>query len=206
MLLDWLRFDVRLMQWLRLWNVLKAIHIYGWWAILCWPFELILGSLHVFGVSHVLQLLLNGRHARMLSVEEKQIAASIFQDKINYSLVRLNGKSRIARRMRIAFVTGNLINFYRGMSYKLFVHEMTHVFQFQCVGLVYIPRCLMAQYSREGYNFGKVEDHEDILRGESRLSKLNYEQQAEFVETIYANQEAESILAMNVNDYRWIQL
>lgn len=192
------------MQWLRLWDVSNAIHIYGWWVIVCWPFELVLGSLHVFGLGHIIQILLSNRHTRVLNPTEMSIAHSIFADKINYALVRLHGKSRISKKFRIAFVTANQINFARGMSYNLFIHEMTHVYQYQRVGLVYIPRCLMAQYSREGYDFGTVEQHWDIIRGEAKLNKLNYEQQAEFIETIYGLSSQPE--AIHVQDFTWINL
>jgi len=186
MFADWLRFDIRFFQFLSIWNLPKIIRIYGWWTIIFWPFEWMLGLLHLIGFSHVAQPLLKNRSTRRLNEREINIAKSIFGDRLKYDLVSMNGSSRIARRLRIAFVTGNQINFNDKMSEPLLIHELTHIYQYQQVGLVYIPRCLKAQYSREGYNFGEVVDHLDILNGSTGLGKLNYEQQAEFLETLYA--------------------
>ncbi len=193
---DWLRIDQRLWQYLRLWNIFRAIHIYKWWTVIFWPFELLLGVLHVLGMSHVLMYCLKTKSTRSLTPEELQIGKLVFGSQMDYQLVRLNPASKIARKLKIAFVTGNQINFDQRMSDRLLVHELTHVFQFQQVGIVYIPRCLKAQHSREGYDIGEVLDHIDILNGLSHLGKLNYEQQAELLETLFV-QRNNAALAYN---------
>jgi hypothetical protein len=54
-----------------------------------------------------------------------------------------------------AFVTGNLINFDTDERFDrpTFIHELTHVWQNQNVGPVYLSHALVAQAS-EGYNYG----------------------------------------------------
>ena len=187
MIMSWLRFDIRLMQWVKLLYFPKTFYIYGWWAILFWPIELILGMLHFLGCSYIAELFFR-TGADRLSAKEVQVAQSVFGSNLDFDLIRINKHSRYAKRLRLAFVTGHVINYYRDLSYPLLIHELTHIYQYQQVGLVYIPRCLFAQSSKQGYDFGNVEDHDDILKGMSGLNKLNYEQQAEFLETLYKSQ------------------
>ncbi len=195
MFYDWLRFDKRIMQFIRLWDVPNIFHIYGWWIVLYWPLEWMLGSLHIIGFSHFFQLLLAARSTRKMSHTELKIGQSVFSSRIQFDLVRINTRSTVAKKWKFAFVTGNIIHINAGLSDTLLVHELTHVFQYQSVGLVYVPRALFAQRSRAGYNFGHINDHLDIVNGIADLGKLNYEQQAEFLETLYRYNSSEAMVS-----------
>ena len=193
LLLDFFRFDCRLVQLIQLWRFRKLARIYNWWLILYWPLEIMLGLIHLIGFSHLLQTMMRLGNNRSISDSERAVGQSMFGSRIEWSLVRVFPASKIARWKKIAFVAGNGIHCYEKLSDRLLIHELTHVFQFQQVGLVYIPRALFAQASVAGYNYGQITDHLDILVGQSGLGKLNYEQQAEFLESLYAHRIGQSL-------------
>ena len=140
--------------------------------------------LHLVGISDLIELVIGTGKTRKLSTHEVKLAQSIFGERLPYDKIQLN-KSSIAAKLRIAFVTGRIINVGGPISDRLLIHELTHVYQYDRVGLVYIPRCLHAQSTSIGYNFGKIDDHLDIRGGRNTLNKLNYEQQAEFLAALY---------------------
>ena len=194
MILDWLRFDRRLIHLVKLWDIKNIIHIYGWWSLICWPVELLMGFGHLFGMSHLMQFYF-GFHARSLTQDEVDFAKSIYGNRINYSILKINTRSKFSKHFHTVFVTGHVINYHSiHISQALMVHELMHVYQYEQVGIVYIPRCLFAQASIQGYDFGKLEDHQDILIGSRAIKKLNYEQQAEFVETMYRSRNEISVV------------
>ena len=44
------------------------------------------------------------------------------------------------------------------MQNSILIHELTHVWQFEKMGSVYIPYALIAQQSKMGYNYGGVSE------------------------------------------------
>ena len=183
---DFLRFDRRFIQFIWLWRFGHLARIYGWYLIIYWPVEILLGSLHLIGFSHFMQAVMQFGDHRRLYDEEIEQGESIFAERVNWKLVRMFPRSRIAAWKKIAFVLGYGIHSSGKLLPRILIHELTHVYQFQQVGLVYAPRALFAQASSAGYDFGQVEDHLDIIGGRASISKLNYEQQAEFLETLFA--------------------
>ena len=71
------------------------------------------------------------------------------------------------------------------MQNSILIHEMTHVWQYEKMGSVYIPRALEAQRSIMGYNYGGVEILKDCQeKGKSFLS-FNLEQQGVIISDYY---------------------
>lgn len=65
------------------------------------------------------------------------------------------------------------------------IHELVHVWQYQHFGAVYIGKALKAQKSKEGYNYGGMENlYHQMLKGNT-LTHFNFEQQAEILEDYY---------------------
>jgi hypothetical protein len=182
---SWIQFDRRLIQFIHLWDLPKIIHVYGWWTMVYWPLEWILGLLHFSGIGHVILHLIGLTNRRKLTEKEIGVAQSIFGDRLPYDSICIHDTSIFARKLKIAFVTGLIIQTHGQISDRLLIHELTHVYQYCQVGLVYIPRCLFAQHTPPGYDFGSLDQHLDIINGTAKLGKLNYEQQAEFLATLH---------------------
>ena len=71
------------------------------------------------------------------------------------------------------------------MQNSTFIHELTHIWQFEKMGSVYIPRALRAQQSPLGYDYGGVSALKICReKGKSFLS-FNFEQQGDIVSDYY---------------------
>ena len=75
------------------------------------------------------------------------------------------------------------------MQNSLLLHELTHVWQFQQLGAVYIPRALAAQRSVAGYNYGGVSNLSAQLSKDKTIFTFNLEQQADIVADYYRIRE-----------------
>jgi hypothetical protein len=125
---------------------------------------------------------------RRLTEREITLARSVFGETIDYQKVRLDEKSFVGcRQFRFAYVGFYFVNSWGQLSDPVLIHELVHVWQFQRLGSVYIPRALWAQRTPEGYNYGGIsalkkalERHEPET-GASALLSFNYEQQADIV-------------------------
>jgi len=117
-------------------------------------------------------------NTRALNAQERNIVQELFNGSIDVDRIRIDEYALAPRFMRIAYVGIYTINSFGRMSEDLFVHELIHIWQYENVGSVYIPRALRAQRSAAGYNYGGV----DALRaGPSELFAYNYEQQGDIL-------------------------
>lgn len=113
---------------------------------------------------------------------EVELAKTFFGDSINYKRVRIDELS-IAGPMQqnFCYVSFYFVNSWGRMQNSLLLHELTHVWQFEQMGSVYIPRALKAQYSRMGYNYGGIA----ALKAAKELGKsfhsFNLEQQGDII-------------------------
>lgn len=123
---------------------------------------------------------------RSLTAEEKKYAQLVFNDALDYDVVRMNGQARVGIHSKvIAYVTFNCIHFKNSLSPEIFIHEMMHVWQFQNFGSMYLFRAMKAQLSHTVYDFGGIENlYQKMLAGKS-LQDFNFEQQAEIIETYF---------------------
>lgn len=125
-------------------------------------------------------------NSRSLQPWEKELAREVFGNKINYARVRLDEYALIGpRQFRFCYVSFFHINSWGAMQNSLLLHELTHVWQYQRHGILYIPKALLAQRSKVGYDYGGVEALKEAMRNKKRLQAFNLEQQAEIVADYY---------------------
>lgn len=121
-------------------------------------------------------------NTRRLTGREIALARSVFGETIDYQKVRLDERSFIGcRQFRFAYVGFHFVNSWGALSDPHFIHEMVHVWQYQRLGSVYIPRALWAQRTAEGYNYGGIAALQKALEQGKTLSDFNYEQQGDIV-------------------------
>ncbi len=121
-------------------------------------------------------------NTRRLTEREITLARSIFGETIDYQKVRVDERSHIGcRQYRFAYVGFHFVNSWGKLSDPHFIHEMVHVWQFQCLGSVYIPRALWAQRTPEGYNYGGISTLKRAAEQGKTLADFNYEQQGDIV-------------------------
>lgn len=115
-------------------------------------------------------------------VEIKQ-AQQIFKGAINYKYVRINtNMSKWIEKSAYAYVTLNTINYRTDISKAIFMHELVHIWQYQRFGSMYIFRALKAQYSKEKYDYGGLENLYTGFVNQSQFIDYNFEQQGAIIE------------------------
>jgi Ca2+-binding RTX toxin-like protein len=117
---------------------------------------------------------------RGLTSEEIAVARGVFGDSIHYNRVRLDEHSLMAWIGR-THVTGYLINSTEDLDDSTLIHELTHVWQYEEFGLVYIPEAIDGQNSDEGYSYGGVAGLQAKIAANQGLSAFNPEQQGAIV-------------------------
>lgn len=147
-------------------------------------------------------------NTRSLTSEEIETARSVFGDSINYSLVRVDEGSLLVLGRK--FITGvvvpsvtgkdltggddaplttsNTINSLGSMPDETLIHELTHVWQYQHGGSIYLPEAAGAQITegRDGaYNYEGVAGLQEKIANGQGLFNFNPEQQAKIVEDYY---------------------
>lgn len=123
---------------------------------------------------------------RPLTDAEIQTGRDVFGDSLDWRRVRIDDRAWLGpRQWRLCYVSGYTINSWGPMSNPLLVHELMHVWQYHHRGLVYIPRALRAYHSKEGYNYGGVEQLRQLYRADCGIDALNYEQQGDLVADYY---------------------
>ncbi len=156
--------------------------------ILLWCIEWIFLFMDIFGLSEIYEIIQDfiKFKSRPLNNHELKIAKAMFGNTINYRRVRVDNNAYIGpKQHRFAYVSFNIINSWGSMSDPLFIHEMTHVWQYQQMGAQYIPKALHAQHTPEGYNYGGRANLEIQKEKGANLEDFNLEQQADIVADYY---------------------
>jgi hypothetical protein len=123
---------------------------------------------------------------RKLTDEEDFIAREMFGPSLNTDVIRVDSHALLGtRRLAVAYVSFNLINYRYDIPYHIFVHELMHIWQFQNLGSIYIGRAIQAQLSFEKYDYGGPENLlRHMIQGKNILD-FNFEQQAEIMEDFF---------------------
>lgn len=106
-------------------------------------------------------------------------------------IFRLNGKR--------AFTTFHTINLPKAGSHSrshldIVVHELTHVYQFEIVGSIYIWQALRAQQTN-GYSYGGWQALQEDRSNGKHFRDYNREQQGKIAQDYYTEVIAEGLLA-----------
>ena len=123
---------------------------------------------------------------RPLSAQEKNILHQVFGDKMNGIPIKLASyRQPILFKKVLAFVTFNTIHSRDRLSPEIFVHELTHIWQYQQYGSFYIFKALQAQMKENPYYYGGIEALYKNMLLQKTLHDFNFEQQAEIMEHYY---------------------
>jgi hypothetical protein len=121
-------------------------------------------------------------NTRFLTHREKELAISVFGNSIMPDLVRIDNRSISGPKQgRFAYVSFQTINCYGHMSDRILIHELVHVWQFLQFGSYYIPKAILAQRSKEGYNYYRTAGLMNMKLRNGRLYNFNFEQQGDIV-------------------------
>lgn len=151
---------------------------------LFWGLEVVLRLLEIIGVGDVYNMLSAWFkfNTRPLSESEHALLETIFGKDFPWHRVGIDEWAVMGPpQSQICYVSFWTINSWRRMSDCLLVHEMVHTWQYHHLGIVYIPRALVAQRTIWGYDYGGVEALQKVYRKQGKLQHFNLEQQADIV-------------------------
>ena len=161
-------------------------------GITYWWLELSVLLLSLFGIAEIYETIADfvKFNTRSLTNWEKKLLKGIYGNSINYNRVRIDNMGLIGpRQFRMCYVSFYTVNSWGDMPNYLLVHEMMHVWQYQKMGAVYIPRALAAQNSAMGYNYGGLCALEEATKSGRGLKAFNLEQQADIITDYYLLRE-----------------
>ncbi|MBK9256315.1 MAG: hypothetical protein IPM42_12580 [Saprospiraceae bacterium] len=153
-----------------------------------WSADLLCYLADVVGIPEIYETLFDliKWNIRPLNNKEIALAKTIFGDTIRYELVRVDDNARLGlKKLAIAYVSFNTINYKKKIKSRIFIHELVHVWQYQHFGSVYISKAIKAQKSDMVYDYGGVEELYRRMFLKSKLTDFNFEQQAEIIEDYY---------------------
>lgn len=160
--------------------------------MLAWWGESLVYLLECFGIGEIYETLMDfvKFNTRPLTEAEIELAQTIYGDNIRYKRVRVDEYALIGpRQAQICYVSFFIINNWKGMSESTLIHELMHVWQYEHLGAVYMPRALRAQFSEVGYNYGGVAALKACLLKGQDIRSFNLEQQADIVEDFFRIQK-----------------
>ncbi len=153
-----------------------------------WWLELVVLLLDLLGIGELYETLADiiKFNTRPLHKWEREVAREVFGSAINYSRVRIDEYAFLGpAQMKICYVSCYIINSWGKMNNATLLHELVHVWQYQNIGLIYIPRALRAQHSPAGYNYGGKDLLQQYQQQGKTFFAFNLEQQAEIISDYY---------------------
>lgn len=124
-------------------------------------------------------------NTRPLTSAEIAKAKVVFQDSIDYDLVRVDNHALLGPSWtKRAYVSFNTINAWGPLDDHTLIHELTHVWQYQKMGAIYMPKAIHAQKT-EGYEYGGIAELRKRQAAGQGLSSFNLEQQGQITGDYY---------------------
>jgi hypothetical protein len=174
----------------------SLVHIDTWVDFLKWVGTLVLHLFELGGGGEIVETLadLIKFNTRKLTGAEVFEASSVFGSSVDFSLVRIDTHSLmvfIAKKFKgyskgREFTTFHTINGEEGnITIDTLIHELTHVWQYQQVGAIYMPQAIHAQGTPEGYDYGGVTELQARKAAGQGIRTFNREQQAQIVQDYF---------------------
>lgn len=159
-----------------------------WKNFLKWAGGRLLDVLEIMGIGEVYETLMDfiKFNTRSLNGAERALASSVFGASINLDLVRIDEAAIIGPAFSgRAYTSFHTINNWGKLDNETLIHELTHVWQYERAGAVYMPQAIHAQVWGEGYTYGGAAGLKKKQNAGQGYGSLNREQQAEVVQDFY---------------------
>jgi hypothetical protein len=168
----------------------SLIHLNTWEHFLSWVGTRLIDLLEILGVGEVLETVNDfvKFNTRALNSGEVAVAQSVFGKSIDLMLVRIDERAVLGPAFsKRAFTSFHTINAWGELEDSVLIHELTHVWQYEKAGAIYMAQALHAQIQRglEAYNYGGPDGLRDARAKGMRLTSFNREEQAQIVQDFY---------------------
>lgn len=181
-----------------LWKGLKSMKPWSlaWWkklgkastwkSFLGWIGEFALYGAEALGIGEIYETLADiiKFNTRPLTGAEIKIGKEVFGNSINFGLVRVDDKSLLGPSWTgRAYVSFHTINTWGPISPDTLIHELTHVWQYENMGAMYMPRALHGNSDPGFYDFGGIEELK--AKKDKGMNAFNVEQQGDILRYYY---------------------
>lgn len=159
-------------------------HLKPWIVFSHWSLDLFFYIIDIIGIGEIYETILDlfKFNSRPLNREEIALAKTVFGDAINYHRVLIDEYAIAGpKQARFAYVSFYTINSWGPMRRELLMHELTHIWHYEQLGSVYIPRALRAQQPQYGYNYGGLKSLTKVMHRDGNIHAFNLEQQGDIV-------------------------
>jgi hypothetical protein len=156
----------------------------AWRAVGRWLGYRLVDVLEIFAIGELYETLVDlvKVNTRRLTEEEIRDASTVFGSSVNLRLVRLDMRALLGpARTKRDYTSFHTINCWREHRRDVLIHELTHVWQYERHGAIYMPQALHAQFRGAGYKYGGAAG----LREADGFAGFNREQQAQIVQDFY---------------------
>lgn len=157
-----------------------------WLNLLKWLGTRLIDLLEIAGVGEIYETVADfiKFNTRKLTDGEIRKASTVFGSSINFSLVRVDEGAVLGPAFsKRPYTSFHTINAWGGMTDDTLMHELTHVWQYEQAGAIYMPQAIHGQVSGGGYDYKGVPGLK-AARGRG-ITSFNREQQAQIVEDFY---------------------
>lgn len=155
-----------------------------WRAVGRWLGYRLVDLLEIAGIGEIYETLVDlvKFNTRRLTDDEIRDASSVFGSSLNLRLVRLDRWAVVGpARTKRDYTSFHTVNCWRESRRDVLIHELTHVWQYERAGAIYMPQALHAQLRGAGYRYGGAAG----LREATGFDGFNREQQAQIVQDFF---------------------
>jgi hypothetical protein len=166
----------------------SLVEVDTWKHFLKWITSRILEILEIGGIGEAYETLQDWVkfNTRTLNSSEVKAAKSVFGTRINTDFVRVDERAVIGPLFTDrAYTSFHTINSWGGESIDVMIHELTHVWQYENSGAIYMPQAVHAQKWGGGYQYGGVSGLQAKQATGKGLLSFNREQQAQIIQDFF---------------------
>ncbi len=191
---------------LGLWEAVKAVRPWSldWWKslgdattwlnLLKWLGARVIDLLEIGGFGEIYETAMDfiKFNTRTLTDAEKDTAHAVFGDSIDLSLIHVDEHAVIGPAFSDREYTSfHTINGWGHIDTDVLMHEMTHVWQYEQAGAIYMPQAIHAQVWGGGYEYGGAAGLRAAQAAGKGYSSFNREQQAQIVQDFFKKTQSD---------------
>jgi hypothetical protein len=159
-----------------------------WLGLLKWLGARLVDVLEIMGIGELYETAMDfvKFNTRKLTGDEIKLASSVFGSSINYELVRVDERALLGPSWtKRAYVSFHVINDWGHIKADTLLHELTHVWQYEQDGAIYMPQAIHAQAWGEGYTYKGAAGLRNAQTNGLGFRDFNREQQGQIVQDFY---------------------
>jgi Domain of unknown function (DUF4157) len=163
-------------------------HVSTWEHFLSWVGTVVLDLLEVGGIGELAETANELVKFNTRALSSHELAYSVFGGSIDLAMVRIDERAVIGPAFtKRAFTSFHTINAWGKLADYVLVHELTHVWQYENAGAIYMAQAVHAQISRGqgAYDYGGPAGLQAARAKAQGLTGFNREEQAQIVEDFY---------------------